>query len=286
MSILSVEKLGVVMQDKVILQDCSFETEAGKFIGIIGPNGSGKTTFLKAVRGLIPYTSGRVYLYGQDIAGMKEKAIARKLAYMQQSVEVRFGYTAEEIVMTARYPYLKWWQNEGSSDKELVERAMRFAGVWHLRKSRINEVSGGERQRIFLAKALAQETDILFLDEPTAALDLVYADEIFRYCSTLCRNGKTIVLVVHDLEMAAKFCDRLLLFSKGQIIRDGAPDDVLTADNLAKAFHLSSTVYDDPYFSQRRIFIYPNGTERAESYCRSGKGLPERSSTVILKEHL
>lgn len=284
MSILEASGLTVVIDDKIILQDCSVLVGEGEFVGIIGPNGSGKTTFLKALRGLIPLAKGKVLLAGQELPALQEKEIARQVAYMQQDVNMGFGYSAKDIVMTARYPYLKWWQNEGPLDEKIVEQAMRFTGVWDLRDQTVNTVSGGERQRVFLAKAMAQQTDILLLDEPTAALDMVYADEIFRYCRQLCKQGKTIILVVHDLEMAAKFCTRMILFSHGRIVSDGWPKAVLTADHLSKAFHLSSCVYPDPFFQQLRIYVYPNGEREIERYRIGLSPLPPEATVAVVPE--
>lgn len=282
MAIIEAHAVSVSIDDKDILRNCNLKVKTGEFIGIIGPNGSGKTTFLKVLRGLLPSASGIVKLYGADLKTMSEKEISRKVAYMQQNINIRFGYSAKEIVMAARYPYLKWWQNEGSSDEMIIEQAMRYTGVWTLRNKDITTVSGGERQRIFLAKALAQDTDILLLDEPTAALDMGYVDEIFRYCRTLCDSGKTIIIVIHDLEIAAKFCSRMVLFSKGQIINDGSPSEVLTAENLATAFYLSSTVYNDPYFNEHHIFIYPNGETTSKQYLLPGVSLPASATTTII----
>ncbi|WP_296000280.1 ABC transporter ATP-binding protein [uncultured Veillonella sp.] len=279
---LSVEHLSVSLSNQQILHDISLQAKRGEFIGIIGPNGSGKTTFLKALRGLYPFTEGAVILNDDSIAQRSDKEIARQVAYMQQSVNLNFGYTAREIVMTARYPYLKWWQNESANDENVVETVMKNVGIWHLRDRAVNELSGGERQRVFLAKALAQETELLLLDEPTAALDLVYADEIFRQGRQHCESGKTIFIVVHDLELAAKFCTRLLLISDGYLVADGLPKEVLTAKNLKKAFHLSAAVYEDPYFTQQRIFVFPNDASDIEPY-RRGNTLPP-DMTVELNE--
>lgn len=270
---LCVEHLSVSLNNQPILHDISLTAKRGEFIGIIGPNGSGKTTFLKSLRGLYDFESGSVKLNGESIANSNDKKIAKLVAYMQQNINLNFGYTAKEIVMTARYPYLKWWQNESANDEQIVETIMKNVGIWHLRDRAVNELSGGERQRVFLAKALAQETELLLLDEPTAALDLVYADEIFRQARQYCEEGKTIFIVVHDLELAAKFCTRLLLISEGRLVADGQPKEVLTAQNLKKAFHLASAVYEDPYFKQQRIFIFPNDASNIEPYSR-GKELP------------
>ena len=263
---LDVQSLSVTLGDTTIVKEASFAIDRGEFVGIIGPNGSGKTTLLKALRGLYPTSGGDIFWDGKSIASLSDKEIAHHVAYMQQSVNVSFDYEAIDIVMTARYPYLKWWQQEGPEDKVIVENAMKEVGVYHLRHRSVQSLSGGERQRVFLAKALAQQTEVLLLDEPTAALDLVYADDIFYEGRRLCDEGKTILIVVHDLELAAKYCTKLVLISDGRIVDVGTPRDVLTADNLKAAFHLSAAVYDDPYFKQQRIFVFPKGTTDIADY--------------------
>lgn len=263
---LDVQSLSVTLGENPILKDASFSIDSGEFVGIIGPNGSGKTTLLKTLRGLYPISEGQVLWDGKSIASLSDKEIAHHVAYMQQSVNVSFDYEAIDIVMTARYPYLKWWQQEGPDDKAIVEKAMKEVGVYHLRNRSVQNLSGGERQRVFLAKALAQQTEVLLLDEPTAALDLVYADDIFYEGRRLCDEGKTILIVVHDLELAAKYCTKLVLVSDGHIIDVGTPREVLTAENLRAAFHLSAAVYDDPYFKQQRIFVFPKGTTSIDEF--------------------
>ena len=285
MTVMEAKNVSVSVQDRSILTKCSLTVGRGEFIGIIGPNGSGKTTFLKSLRGIQPIRQGQIFLYDHLLTQMTDKTIARQVAYMQQSVKVGFGYSVKDIVMTARYPYIAWWQNSTSKDSQIVEEAMRYTGVWELREKNIQAISGGERQRVFLAKALAQDTDILLLDEPTAALDIGYADDMFRHCQELCHAGKTIVIVVHDLEMAAKFCSRLVLFANGQIVADGEPHIVMNAKNLGKAFHISSTVYEDALFRQRRIYVYPYGVRiRQSQHLRPGVQIPEEASTMILNE--
>ena len=263
---LDVQSLSVTLGDTTIVKEASFAIDRGEFVGIIGPNGSGKTTLLKALRGLYPTSGGDIFWDGKSIASLSDKDIAHYVAYMQQSVNVSFDYEAIDIVITARYPYLKWWEQEGPEDKVIVEQAMKEVGVYHLRNRSVQSLSGGERQRVFLAKALAQQTEVLLLDEPTAALDLVYADDIFHEGRRLCDEGKTILIVVHDLELAAKYCTKLVLVSDGHIVDVGAPRDVLTAENLRNAFRLSAAVYDDPYFKQQRIFVFPKGTTKIDDF--------------------
>ena len=154
---LDVQSLSVTLGENHILKDASFSIDSGEFVGIIGPNGSGKTTLLKTLRGLYPASGGQVLWDGKSIASMSDKDIAHHVAYMQQSVNVSFDYEAIDIVMTARYPYLKWWQQEGPEDKAIVEKAMKEVGVYHLRNRSVQFLSGGERQRGVLGKGLAKQ---------------------------------------------------------------------------------------------------------------------------------
>jgi len=167
-----------------------FQSWTGRICRHHRPNGAGKSTLLKSLRGMLPVASGRVSVFGHPIHSLGDKKAARLVAYMQQEVNVGFGFTALEVVLAGRYPYLNWWQNEAEEDHDIAKKYMAFTGIEALADKPVNQVSGGERQRILLAKVLAQETPLIFLDEPTASLDLVYQEEIFRYCQTICKEGK------------------------------------------------------------------------------------------------
>ncbi|HWQ61622.1 MAG TPA: ABC transporter ATP-binding protein [Negativicutes bacterium] len=229
--------------ERTIIHDCSLKIDRGEFVGIIGPNGAGKSTLLKGLRGLLPVASGQVSVYGHPIHRLGDKKAARLVAFMQQEVNVGFGFTALEVVMAGRYPYMKWWQNEGADDRHIAKQYMAFTGIEALADKPVNQVSGGERQRILLAKVLTQETPLIFLDEPTASLDLVFQEETFRYCQAVCKEGKSVLIIAHDIKLAAKFCSRLVLLAEGRVVADGAPEDVITADNLEKAYGLHSAVF-------------------------------------------
>lgn len=264
--ILQATDISVTLNDTEIIRDASLRLEEGEFVGIIGPNGAGKSTFLKAIRGIVPRVSGNVVLQGKRLEDYAEKEIARELAFMQQDMHVGFGFTAEEVVLTSRYPYLAWWENETKDDYRIVEECMRFAGVYHLRDKIVNQLSGGERQRVLLAKVLAQETPIIFLDEPTASLDLVYQEEIFRYCRSLTAQGKTIVMICHDLTMAARYCSRLVILAHGNVCADGVPEEVLTARNLADTFGLHSIVYRNPVSGYLDLYTYEDRETEAAAH--------------------
>ncbi len=263
--VMKAEHISVTAGEKKIVDDCSLRVQKGEFTGVIGPNGAGKSTLLKAIRGLTAKTTGDVELFGRSEEDMSEKEIARTLAFMQQDFFAAFGFKCIDIVLSARYPYLAWWQSEDKKDHEIAERCMDFMGVLGLADKVIQEVSGGERKRVLLAKVLAQESPLIFLDEPTASLDLMYQEEIFRCCATLAKQGKTIVMICHDLTMAARWCSRLVLMAGGKIMADGKPEDVLTEGNLHRAFGLDSVVYTDPVSGELNLYTYkkascrPNG---------------------------
>ncbi|WP_371378696.1 ABC transporter ATP-binding protein [Sporomusa aerivorans] len=254
--VLSVANVGVTLSDRIILKDISFSVMPGEFVGIIGPNGAGKSTLLKGLRNMGVISDGDIRVFGQPIGNMGDKQLARMIAYMQQEVNIGFGFTALEMVLAGRYPYLKWWQNEQSEDFAIARKYMAFTGVESLAEKSVQQVSGGERQRILLAKVLAQDTPLIFLDEPTASLDLVYQEEIFRYCQVMCQQGKTVLIVVHDIKLAAKFCSRLILLANGTVVADGAPQDVITAQNLERAYGLHSAVFINKVTGNLDIHTY------------------------------
>lgn len=236
-TIIELKNLSIGYGNKSVLQDVNAKINKGEIVGIIGCNGAGKSTLLKTIRGLLPKQSGEILYFGRKVESFSEKELAREVAYLQQNVEVGFGYTGKDIVLAGRYPYMKWWKGESISDEELALKCMEYTGTKELAERPVNEVSGGQKQRILLAKVLAQQTPILFLDEPTTGLDMVYQEEIFRFSQALAEMGKTILMVVHELNLAAKYCSRIILLGEGTVIADGRPDNVFTEKILSKAYN-------------------------------------------------
>ena len=195
---------------RVILENVSFSVGEGEIVGLIGPNGAGKSTLLKTLRGILPMLSGSAALMGDDINTLDAKEFARRAAYLQQRVEMTFDYTARDIVLAGRYPYLSWWSQEKAHDLAIVEACMAYTGVSDLADSPLHAMSGGQRQRVLLAKVLAQQTPVILLDEPATGLDIIYQEEIFRFCRELSAAGKTVLLVAHEPGLAAGLCARLL----------------------------------------------------------------------------
>ena len=242
---------------RVILENVSFSVGEGEIVGLIGPNGAGKSTLLKTLRGILPMLSGSAALMGDDINTLDAKEFARRAAYLQQRVEMTFDYTARDIVLAGRYPYLSWWSQEREHDLAIAEACMAYTGVSDLADNPLHAMSGGQRQRVLLAKVLAQQTPVLFLDEPATGLDIIYQEEIFRFCRELSAAGKTVLLVAHELSLAARFCSRLLLIGRGTLLADGVPKDVLTDALLSQAYGAPVQVVENPLTRHAEVYTEP-----------------------------
>lgn len=235
--IIEINDLSVGYGKKVILRNFNAAIYQGEIIGIVGCNGAGKSTLLKTIRGILPKMNGDIKYYGQNIDEIDEKRFARLVGYLQQNVEIGFGYTGKEVVLAGRYPYMKWWESESDDDNKIALECMEYTGTRNLADTPINEVSGGQKQRVLLAKVIAQQTPILFLDEPTTGLDFIYQEEIFRFAKELASIGKTVIIVVHELQLAAKYCGRIFLLGNGSLLADDIPDKVFTKHLLSKAYN-------------------------------------------------
>lgn len=240
-----------------IITDASFDINAGEFVGIIGKNGAGKSTMLKTLRGFLPVEKGSIKLFDRELSDYSQRDLAIQIAYLQQQVEMTFDYTARDMVMAGRYPYIKWWEQSSDRDLEIVEACMKYTGVTELADTPIKAMSGGQRQRVYLAKVLAQQTHVLFLDEPASGLDLFYQEEIFRFCREMCNYGKTVIMVVHELNLAARFCSRLMLLKEGTILADGCPDAVLKDSLLTEAYGVDICSLINKETGHRDIFTVP-----------------------------
>lgn len=244
-SVIQVDKLNIGYGSRCVIKDASFAIGEGEVVGIIGCNGAGKSTLLKTMRGLLPKQSGSVLYLDKPLEEYEDKELATKIAYLQQHVELGFGYTGKDIVMAGRYPYMKWWERESKEDESLALACMAYTGTADLADRPVTEVSGGQKQRILIAKVLAQQTPIIFLDEPTTGLDMVYQEEIFRFAKALGSMGKTVLMVVHELNLAAKYCSRILLLGEGTILADGKPAEIFTEELLGRAYKADICVEHD-----------------------------------------
>lgn len=240
--VLKVENLDFFIGDEKILKDISFSVKKGDFTGLIGPNGSGKTTLLKCIN-KINKGDGNITIDDVSVEKLSGKKIARKIALMNQNTQAGFPFPALDVVLTGRYPYIGFARGESVKDYEIARDSMKFTNTLQFEKRAITNISGGERQRVYFAKILAQDTDIVLLDEPTSNLDIANEEQIFNYCCKLSKKGTTIVAAVHDLKIAAKYCDRLILLSEGSIMASGKASDVITRENLRDAYGVNAMVY-------------------------------------------
>jgi iron complex transport system ATP-binding protein len=245
--LLTFEHVTAGYRRKAILHDLSLQIRSGEMVAVLGPNGSGKTTLLRTVTGLCPLFSGQVRLYGRDHRALTAPERARLVAVVPQEVETPMPFTVEEMVTIGRTACLSRWSAPGAADRHAIERAMAFTDVVDLRQCRFAELSGGEKQRVIVAMALAQETRILLLDEATSHLDINHRLEVMQIVERLNRErGVTVVMISHDLNAAAEFCRRILLLDHGRVAADGPPEAVLTEALLEPVYHCDLLTHRDP----------------------------------------
>jgi iron complex transport system ATP-binding protein len=234
-------------RDIIALCDASLSLSGGEVVGLVGPNGSGKTTLIRIVTGVVRPDSGHVTIAGRDAERMRQVELARQIAVVPQEPVLPPAFTALACVLMGRTPHLRLLQNEGASDLEAARRAMLATDTWLLADRLLGELSGGERQRVVVARALAQETPILLLDEPTAHLDLGHQASVLGLMRGFARNdGKAVLAVVHDLTLAARYCDRLVMLNNGSVVADGKPDEVLTPERLRQVYGVTVDVFPHP----------------------------------------
>ncbi len=269
---IEVDDLHVALGDQSVLEGASLTVESGEFVGLVGPNGAGKTTLLHAVNGRLTPDAGQVYLDGDPVADLGSKAASRRVATVPQDTHVGFAFTVEQIIEMGRTPHrsrLDW-----SDESDPVEQAMARTETTHLRDRAIDEVSGGERQRVLLARALAQDAPALLLDEPTASLDINHQVGVLELVRDLVGEGRTALAAIHDLDLAARFCDRLALLHDGVVAAVGPPEAVLRNERLGDAFETDSAVTTNPVTGTPTVTAFDDRAEQDVSVHVVGGGRP------------
>lgn len=255
--ILEGKGLKVGYDGKIIIPHMDVKIEEGKITSLIGPNGCGKSTLLKALARIIPIEEGEVLLDGENIFTSKTKEIAQKMALLPQAPQAPAGLSVEELVSYGRYPHKRGFGSLDRKDHELIDRAMKHTNVYDLKDRDIATLSGGQRQRAWIAMALAQDTPLILLDEPTTYLDMSHQLEILELLKELNeKEKKTIVLVIHDLNLAARFSDRLIAMKDGEIRYEGDVDSVMTKQMLAQVFGLDAYIVEDPWSKKKTMLTY------------------------------
>jgi len=238
-SLLQVEGLSVRLGGRDLVQRVDLNLGAGEMFGLIGPNGAGKSTLVKAIAQLVPY-AGRILVGGERLDQMPARERACRLAYLSQDDRLQWPISVQDLVALGRHPYRgSWWRGAGAAsdaDRHAVDRALRATDVWRLRGRRADTLSGGERALARLARVLAVEAPLLLADEPVAALDPLHQLRVMELLHEQCRAGTAAIVVLHDLTLASRFCDRLLLLHEGAPVAAGPVAEVLSAENLRRVY--------------------------------------------------
>ncbi|WP_196161536.1 Fe(3+) dicitrate ABC transporter ATP-binding protein FecE [Reinekea sp. G2M2-21] len=242
----NVTDLSVSYRTTLILDKLNLSLPEGKLIALVGPNGCGKSTLLKSIARLLAPRDGQIFLEGQSIHSMSAKDVARKLALLTQTPITPDGISVRDLVAYGRAPYLNAFGHLSAEDKKLIQRSMMLMGVEDLAENSLIQLSGGQRQRVWIAMALAQQTNTLLLDEPTTYLDMAHQVELMNHLQLLNKNGKSIIVVLHDLNQACRYADMLVVLKQGRVVATGTPEQVMSEALLQDVFELNAKIFSDP----------------------------------------
>lgn len=256
-TVLQIEDLTVGYGERDVIKGVSLALAKGEVLGIVGPNGSGKSTLLRGLTRALPVRSGSARVGGSELDGMSANQLARTMAVVPQGAVLPDGFSALEVTLMGRTPYLRLLQSEGTEDLTVARRSMLQTDTLDLAERPVNELSGGERQRVIVARALTQQSPILLMDEPTVHLDIAHQVGLLDLIEELARNqGLSVIAVVHDLTLAAQYCDRLILLRDGVVFAAGPVGDVLTRETVRAVYDIDVTIVEHPQTG--RPVVLPN----------------------------
>lgn len=245
-ALIATKGLTFAYDEEPVLRDISLNFQAGEFTGVIGPNGSGKSTLLKLIGGILPSSHESVYFKNRELDHYKKKELAVSIAWIPQEKQMTFSFKVIDIVLMGRHPYLSPLAFEGEDDYQIAEEAMKQTQVLEFANRSFNEISGGEKQRVMIASAISQKPEIMLLDEPTSALDIKYQIEILSILKQLNeQENKSLILAMHDLHLASKFCKRLVLLKEGRVFCEGPPAEVLKKEILEEVYGVKVKIFQD-----------------------------------------
>ena len=247
----------------LLLDGVNLTADRAQMIGLIGPNGAGKSTLLRTIAGILGHDHGAVLLDGAEIGSLSPKDIASNLALVPQVAPYTHSFTSLELVLMGRYPHLGRFQIESERDRDIARSAMALTETEKLSDRTLDTLSGGERQRVFVSRALAQKPRVLLLDEPTSNLDILHQLKVLGLVRRLVGSGLTAIAAIHDLHMAARYCDRLVLLSGGRVAATGTPEQVLSTENIESGFGVRSAVYRDDRTGSLAISLIGPADEQA-----------------------
>ncbi|MDP8233988.1 MAG: ABC transporter ATP-binding protein [Candidatus Saelkia tenebricola] len=241
---------------KPVIKGISFEVAKGEFIGLIGPNGAGKSTLFKTLNGILPILKGEVYYQGADLTKMNLNERARRIAVLPQVFKVQFSYTVEEFIFLGRFPYSERFRCFSKKDETVVCKSIEMLSLQKIRNRKINELSGGELQKVLVAQAFVQEPELLLLDEPTSHLDIGGQVEIMNTLRDFNENGLTVISVLHDLNLASEYCNRLILLNNGELIKNGTPQEVMDYQLIEQVYKARVVIKENPYSNKPFLILY------------------------------
>ncbi|MFC1534288.1 ABC transporter ATP-binding protein [Thermodesulfobacteriota bacterium] len=254
--ILTLKNIGFRYDKAWVIKGVDLEVHTGEIIGILGPNGSGKSTLLKIMDGVLIPQEGEIRLGDKLIHTLRRSVIAKEVAMVSQENHFRFTFSAFEVVLMGRFPHLGRLEFEGKKDMAIVADSLKATRAKFLANRSIHELSGGEKQRVLLARALAQEPNIILLDEPTSFLDLKFKRDIFRLIESLSlERGLSVVVVSHDIDLVSQYCQRIVMLKQGEIFAMGSPDDVISTSNIETVYECPVLVDQNPFSGRPRVSI-------------------------------
>ena len=244
---IEIKNVSLSYDKRVVLEDISLNLKDKSFIGIIGKNGTGKSTLLKSITGLLKPVKGDIFIDNNDVYKMKKNMLAKKISFMPQTMQFDFSFNVKDFVMFGRYPYINMFKLTSEEDFKTVEDVMNFTETTEFAERNINELSGGERQKVLLAQTLVQQTDIVALDEPTSHLDIGSQAKIFKLLKTLNEKyNKTIITTIHDLNLAGEFCSDIVLLDDKKVLKFGNAQEVLNYKDIEKVYNVNVVVHTNP----------------------------------------
>ncbi len=250
--LLKVDDLSFQVDEARILKNIDLEIHKGEFVGIIGPNGSGKSTCLKNIYRVLNPTQGAIYINDKHLKKQTNKEIAKELAVVSQEFEYGFEFTVRDIVMMGRYPLKEFYERENEHDEDILNDSLKKVGVFELKHRSFSTLSGGEKQRVLIARAIAQETDFIIMDEPTNHLDVGYQMKVMDLVKSL---NKTIFTAVHDLNIATTYCTKIIVINHGEIIATGTPSDIITEELIHTIYDVPSHIEYNEYLGRNMIIF-------------------------------
>jgi iron complex transport system ATP-binding protein len=260
MNNLLVKEISLSYNHVPVVSDFSLQLKPGELVGLIGPNGCGKTSVIKALSRILALKSGEITLDGRHLHHISHNDLAKVIGVVPQTPNLPETFSVTEVVLLGRSPHLGWLRNESQRDLQIANAAMQATGILEFAERKIGELSGGEKQRVTIARVLAQQPQVILMDEPTANLDIAHQLEILNLMQSLCRQQQMAVLIaLHDLNLAAQYCDRLILLKKGRIFAQGGPQDVITSLNIQQVYGSGSKVYPHPENRLPVVLLTGNG---------------------------